>query len=238
MENATEAFKMGFAVLVFVAALSLAIFSFTKVRETSANLIKQSDIKEYYQSLALDATGVSSNNALSSRVVGVETVVPTLYRYYKENYTILFYTGEGYDESNGTFTSITPMILYYTETSNSPDYSYLDQSTLTVSSSHDKRGIYGFDIQDEQVRREPWSASQETAYNFIKEFVTGVANENKQRYYSSRIDVAANRSGRNEYGEDDNGPFYTIDFLFNNNIIGENGRFNRKARLFVCGKIW
>ena len=141
MENATEAFKMGFAVLVFVAALSLAIFSFTKVRETSANLIKQSDIKEYYQSLALDATGVSSNNALSSRVVGVETVVPTLYRYYKENYTILFYTGEGYDESNGTFTSITPMILYYTETSNSPDYSYLDQSTLTVSSHKNEQVI-------------------------------------------------------------------------------------------------
>ena len=92
MENATEAFKMSFAVLVLIVALSLTIYSFTKVRETSAAMTRQKDIKEYYQTLSLE-NGVSSNNALSSRIVGVETVIPTLYRYYKENYTVLFYKG-------------------------------------------------------------------------------------------------------------------------------------------------
>ena len=92
MENAVDALKMGFAVLVFIAALSLAIFSFTRVRETSAQIAEEADIQEYYQQLSLGATGAIDNNALSSRVVGVETIIPTLYRYYKENYTILFYT--------------------------------------------------------------------------------------------------------------------------------------------------
>ena len=52
MENAVDALKMGFAVLVFIAALSLAIFSFTRVRETSAQITQEADIQEYYQQLS------------------------------------------------------------------------------------------------------------------------------------------------------------------------------------------
>ena len=176
MENAVEALKMGFAVLVLVAALSLAIFSFTKVRETTDAITSGEDIKEYYQQLSLDETGVSSNNALSSRIVGVETIIPTLYRYYKENYTILFYVGEKYNKDTGKFEgNITPMTIYYSEASGE----YLKKSTLTVNSS--STAIYGFDIQDEQIRREPWSANQETSFNFIKEFVNGINGEKRHK---------------------------------------------------------
>ena len=58
MENASDALKMGFAVLVLIAALSLAIYSFTRVRETSAAITNQKDIKEYYQTLSLEGTGL------------------------------------------------------------------------------------------------------------------------------------------------------------------------------------
>lgn len=219
MENAVEALKMGFAVLVLVAALSLAIFSFTKVRETTDAITSGEDIKEYYQQLALDETGVSSNNALSSRIVGVETIIPTLYRYYKENYTILFYVGEKYNKDTGKFEgNITPMTIYYSEASDE----YLKKSTLTVNSS--STAIYGFDIQDEQIRRDPWSANQDTSYNFIKEFVNGINGENGTKYYSSRMANINNRTNQNKYGTDNNyGPYYQINFKFGTALSDSNG---------------
>lgn len=219
MENAVEALKMGFAVLVLIAALSLAIFSFTKVRETTDAITSQADIKEYYQQLSLDETGVSSNNALSSRIVGVETIIPTLYRYYKENYTILFYVGEKYNKDTGKFEgNITPMTIYYSEASDE----YLKKSTLTVNSS--STAIYGFDIQDEQIRREPWSANQETSYNFIKEFVNGINGENGTKYYSSRMANINNRTNQNTYGTDNNyGPYYQLRFKFGTALSDSNG---------------
>jgi len=219
MENAVEALKMGFAVLVLVAALSLAIFSFTKVRETTDAITSGEDIKEYYQQLSLDETGVSSNNALSSRIVGVETIIPTLYRYYKENYTILFYVGKKYNKDTGKFEgNITPMTIYYSEASDE----YLKKSTLTVNSS--STAIYGFDIQDEQIRREPWSANQDTSYNFIKEFVNGINGENGTKYYSSRMANINNRTNQNKYGTDNNyGPYYQINFKFGTALSDSNG---------------
>ena len=224
MENAVEALKMGFAVLVLIAALSLAIFSFTKVRETTDAITSGADIKEYYKQLSLEDTGVSSNNALSSRIVGVETIIPTLYRYYKENYTILFYVGYNYNEDNGTFSSIVPMTLYYSEANKS----YLQNSTLTVdsisSNGNNDGAIYGFDIQDEQIRREPWSANQETSYNFIKEFVNGINGDKGTKYYSSRMANVSNRTNKNTYGQDSNyGPYYQLNFKFGTALSDSNG---------------
>ena len=205
MENATEALKMGFAVLVLVVALSLTIYSFTRVRETSAQITAEADVRQYYQQLTLNETE-GSTNAQANRIVGVETVIPTLYRYYKENYTILFYKGTGYNEANGTFEQITPMPLYYTETS----AEYLNGSTLTTNEP-DGRAIFGFDIQDEQVRREPWSANQDSSYSFIRAFVNGLFTNN---YYTSRTSTN-NPSKGNNFGEDSNGPYYQIQFYFN-----------------------
>ena len=218
MENAVEALKMGFAVLVLIAALSLAIFSFTKVRETTDAITSSSDIKEYYQQLSLGDTGVSSNNALSSRIVGVETIIPTLYRYYKENYTILFYIGEKYNKDTGKFEGdIAPMTIYYSETSDD----YFEKSTLNANNSN--KAIYGFDIQDEQIRREPWSANQETSFNFIKEFVNGINGENGTKYYSSRMSNSSYQTGQNKYGTDNNGPYYQLRFKFGTTKSDSNG---------------
>ena len=213
MENATEALKMGFAVLVLVVALSLTIYSFTRVRETSAQITAEADVRQYYQQLTLNETE-GSTNAQANRIVGVETVIPTLYRYYKENYTILFYKGTGYNEANGTFEQITPMPLYYTETS----AEYLNGSTLTTNES-DRRAIFGFDIQDEQVRREPWSANQDSSYSFIRAFVNGLFTNN---YYTSRTSTN-NPSKGNNFGEDSNGPYYQIQFYFNGNDRKSDG---------------
>lgn len=221
MENATDAIKMGFAVLVFVSALSIAVFSFSRARQTSAQITQQADEKEYYERISLNESENITWSS-SSRVVGVETVIPTLYRYYKENYTVVFYRGEGYNESNGTFTGIKPITLYYTETAPT----YLQKSSLRVDPNRDDgngngRAIFGFDKQDEQARNEPWNATELLDYNFIKAFINGNTTE---PYYTSRVksyytDIHNYFSGFLGNG---NSPYYTISFNAVNGSSGAN----------------
>lgn len=98
MENAVDALKMAFAVMVFVMALSLAIYMFSQARETADIVLHSSDVTQYmsYEQVAKGS---------EKRIVGLESIVPTLYKYYKENYTVIF------RDSDGKF-----LELYETET--------------------------------------------------------------------------------------------------------------------------
>lgn len=84
MENASEALLMAFAVLIFVVALSLGISSFSLARQTTQSIVEMTD-REF------DYTYVDFNSENTSRIVGIETVIPTLYRAYKENFIVRFY---------------------------------------------------------------------------------------------------------------------------------------------------
>lgn len=83
MENAVDALKMAFAVMVFVMALSLAIYMFSQARETADIVLHSSDVTQY---MSYEQVARGSEN----RIVGLESIVPTLYKYYKENYTVIF----------------------------------------------------------------------------------------------------------------------------------------------------
>lgn len=154
MENAADALKMAAAVLIFVIALSTAMFGFTKARQAASAVMSKSDNTRYYDSNNIDV--------LDSRIVGIETVIPTLYSYFKEGYTVLFYKGS-IDDKGNLNGSITPMTLYYTEAL--PNN--LTNSRLRVSERSDERRIYGLDSDDESVRREPWASDDVTYKNFI-----------------------------------------------------------------------
>ena len=95
MENAAEALKGGGAVLLFVLALSVAIVSFGQARETADTIldyrdreVKYIDGEEYMDYFYYKSTG-------TERTVGLETVIPTIYRAYIENYKIVFEGLEG-----------------------------------------------------------------------------------------------------------------------------------------------
>ena len=82
MENAVDALKIAAAVLVFVVALSISINAFGQVRIVSKTLLDYTD-REY------DYTYVE-NNGSTKRIVGLESIIPTIYKSYKENYKIVF----------------------------------------------------------------------------------------------------------------------------------------------------
>lgn len=107
MENAVEALKMAFAVMVFVMALSVSMFAFNNVKDVADIVLYTQDETNYYE--YQEAKGKAAEN----RIVGLETIIPTLYKYYNENYTVVFRKGN-YNEANGTFSNIEPLTLYTT----------------------------------------------------------------------------------------------------------------------------
>lgn len=82
MENAVEALKMAAAVLVFVIALGISISSFSEVRQVSETVINYND-REFYTDY------VKNNNGSTERIISAETMIPAIYRAYKENYIII-----------------------------------------------------------------------------------------------------------------------------------------------------
>lgn len=98
MDNAVDALYMAAAVLIFVLALSISINAFGQVQQATTTILGYKD-REY------DYTYVE-NNGTTRRIVSAETIVPSIYKAYKENYKIVFMKNNGeamelYKKSNG-----------------------------------------------------------------------------------------------------------------------------------------
>lgn len=86
MENVADALKMAADFLVFITALAIGITSFSQARSTAQILLNYTD-REY-------ETQYVESTSTTDRVVGAETIIPTIYRAYKENYKIMFYNSD------------------------------------------------------------------------------------------------------------------------------------------------
>lgn len=86
MENAVDALKIAFGVLVFVIALTIAFALLSQAKATSDIMLFASDKTNYY---------TYSNKAENTegRIVGVDVVISSLYRYYKESVVVRVYDG-------------------------------------------------------------------------------------------------------------------------------------------------
>ena len=97
MENAEKALMMAFAVIVLVFALALAINMFSKVTVTAEQLTFYADSTIYYDNVKLDEDAIYADEHINDgtvRIVNAETIIPTLYRYYKENFCVKIYDAE------------------------------------------------------------------------------------------------------------------------------------------------
>ena len=153
MENAVDALKIAFGVFVFTMAISISMYMFTMARETSDSVLQRSDVTALMEYIE------TSDMIGEERIVGLETIIPTLYKYFKENYTVIFLD-----------TDETPLELYQTKTNPdlwSPGYTnkyYKDDYDIKVCS---------FDVDEETRRREPWTGNTNYYKQNLDMFLSG-----------------------------------------------------------------
>ena len=85
MENAADGIKMAGAVLIFVLAISIIILAFGQVRETADILLDYKDRETTY----------SYYKPTDVRYVNMETIIPTIFRSYIDNYKIVIKDSKG-----------------------------------------------------------------------------------------------------------------------------------------------
>ena len=171
MENATDALKIAFAAFIFVMALTIAITMFSQLNYVSQIVLASSDITSFY---SYDEV----NYGQRSRIVGLETIIPTLYKYYKENYTVLFLDqngnplslyesqtdrnlwGSGIDSTTGTNPNVGNIGKYYTTNENS-------------YAIYDNYAVCAFDVEEETIRHEPWTGNANDFKKNLDAFLNG-----------------------------------------------------------------
>ena len=82
MENAADALKMAAWVLIFVTALSIIMNAFGQAR-TTVDVILESTDREYI-------TTYIPKSGKTKRTVGFESIIPSIYRSFRENYKVVF----------------------------------------------------------------------------------------------------------------------------------------------------
>lgn len=83
MENAVDSLKIAFGVLIFTVALSISISTFSNARRAIDSITTTRDKTQEYVYLQPSTT--------SNRDVGIETIIPALYKAYSENYRVEFW---------------------------------------------------------------------------------------------------------------------------------------------------
>lgn len=135
MEDAAEALKMAFAVFAFIMAAGIAIVMFNQSKEV-ADIVINSNDRTYLEAY----TESDINNTDHGRIVGVETVVPTLYRYYKEKYSVAMLEKDG-TKLNALFDLETER-KHYNRTENFEDSDSYTKTQNGYSFSETYRNLY------------------------------------------------------------------------------------------------
>lgn len=91
MENVTHALFLAFAMFTLVLGLSYGIHLLSSMNLVTNTLIQTTDATADYQSVSYDSSDTTKDY---SRIVGSDTVISTLYKYYKENFSVEIYNNE------------------------------------------------------------------------------------------------------------------------------------------------
>lgn len=171
MENAVEALKIAFAVMMFIMALSLSISSLSQANTAVTSIINFNDRETNY-------TYVEPSSGYT-RTVGVETIVPTMYKAYQERFKIYFCKQDG-----------TPLTIYYA----------IDDA------GNIKKDEYGNEIEINYIDGSEVFGNAQEAVNHLNEILgdsSGVDEKHKNQIYYSEgfYNFLADKKFREELGE-------------------------------------
>ena len=124
MENAVDALKIAAAVLIFIIAIASSFSLFGTAKQTADSIITMRDKQKYLEAAELD-NGIlyTSSSAIQGekitgitkdgyRIVGIEDVVSTIYRYSIESYGVTIIEKDGTKgEVKARYSSATETII-------------------------------------------------------------------------------------------------------------------------------
>ena len=88
MENIIHALYMVFAMLSFVIAFSVSLLLVSKLNFAAKTIVYNLN-GSYFDSFSLgELISDNEDDRNRSRIVGVDSIIPTLYRYYKESFAV------------------------------------------------------------------------------------------------------------------------------------------------------
>lgn len=144
VDNLSDALLMAGAVLIFVIALTVSMSSFTTMRSQIDEIVQSEEKID----LVTDNSGNYLNYEKAStgkyndvRVVGVETVVSSMYRVAKENYIVYIKLTNYSDYPSDTITTISDSQVYKNLNTKSP--TELEENLINSGSKIMKIDING-----------------------------------------------------------------------------------------------
>ena len=95
-QNISDAMNILFGIMVFIIAVSLTMYLFTALSNTSNSIFEIIGMAKYTQNVALNADDNEEKiddaiKKFDNRTVTKSTIIPMLQRYYKENFTVKLY---------------------------------------------------------------------------------------------------------------------------------------------------
>ena len=94
MENASHAIYMAMAMLLFVIGFTYALYMVNRLTSTVDTLVYRIDETNYYDSAKVEDL-VSDSDDDVYKIVGIDSIIPKLYRYYKESFCVKILKEDG-----------------------------------------------------------------------------------------------------------------------------------------------
>ena len=137
MENAVDALKMAGAAMLFVLAFSIAMFMFSKARTTTDAVLDNLKLEDYF-------SRVEPLKGNETRKVGIESIIPTLYRYCQSDDNIMIRIIDENGEDLQIFDKNIESIAHNQfEASNPEDQAYYDRLKTLYGDSNKKAYLFG-----------------------------------------------------------------------------------------------
>lgn len=100
MENAADALKLAFSIFVFMLAFTILFHYAALARETAETIVLYADKSTYYTYIPDDTTdilvpSIHNNVKVINRIVTLEDMIPTIYRYSIESYGVTIIDKDG-----------------------------------------------------------------------------------------------------------------------------------------------
>ena len=177
MENVAEAMKIAFGVLLFVVALTLSISCLSQATSAVSTIVTLRDSH-------IDYMPIKPSNGLT-RIVGVDSIIPTMYSAYSENIEIYFFKADG-----------TPMPIYYKVDSTGK---WVDEQGNRTQSSIDAVKVNYIDLTKEGYGNEGNKLAPEVAKEHL-DMILAVGQLNKNNFSNQEMVKKYEKQFLTDYG--------------------------------------